>query len=390
MEWLDEQTLDAIYDAAVAADLVDRDTRAVLLQSLADDVRLALPDLARPDRQFRSDINLLNVAGDGGAAPLRGWLEEASGLTLGRPQNAVFAAALARPDRPVGSPEAPTGEPDDADSPQPMPTDEPVAGPQSLPREPRRPSGADTLTIGGIDVERRWLLAGLGGALAVGVGLALFAGRGDDDAGSGGAGGGPVGGSMGAGGVAGAPDRGVAAALIAGTRYRPALVRLPQAEASALDPRLDPTGRFAMAAGPVTRAQYDAVLSPDVAAEAQSPAVGLTLADARAYCDALSRVESRRPFYSGGNRSPDGYRLPTVELWRGACEAGRGRTPHPWGFNALPASVMEWTDSRRVEGGVRQVTVGGEGGCAGEQLMSPVEGGAEVGFRVVRPLSAVE
>ncbi|MEZ4436552.1 MAG: hypothetical protein R3F65_29485 [bacterium] len=96
--WLDDATLDALYDAAVSADLVDRSTRAVLLQGLPDPVRLALPDLERPDLQFRSDLRQLAIPGPDGRAPLRAWLAEARALAAGRPEEAVFAAALARPD----------------------------------------------------------------------------------------------------------------------------------------------------------------------------------------------------------------------------------------------------------------------------------------------------
>lgn len=387
--WLDDALLEQLYEATVRADLVDRGTRAVLLQGLPDARRLALPDHERPDVQFRSDLRQLNLAGADGTAPLRSWLAEARALAAGRPEEAVFAEAAARPDlEPVAEVTRPAVDPEVAVEPP------PGSG---------RPA---------------WLVpVGVAGMVVVGV-IAVIAGGGGPDPG---------------------PDASTdaqpvdmqpidAAALppvefpttiaAPATDARPALRRVPAGQLGLDDGfgqrrMLTVAAPLLMSAGPITRGQYAAVTGveppartapdpidprPIVRPEPGDPATGVTLAQARAYCDALSRREGLTPFYAGGGA---GYRLPTEAAWVMACTAG-GTSPaeHPWGARPGDA-VREWSDERFSTpgpGGAAVVAPGagqavrGAGrplpadeACRVRSELNAGEAGSTVGFRVMRP-----
>ncbi|MCB9554063.1 MAG: SUMF1/EgtB/PvdO family nonheme iron enzyme, partial [Myxococcales bacterium] len=175
----------------------------------------------------------------------------------------------------------------------------------------------------------------------------------------------------------------------------------------------------AMSERPVTRAQYQAVMgvapptpTPDPLdprphpVKPADPATQLTVSQARAYCDALSRAEGRAPHYASGG---DGYRLPSEAEWVMACAAGRppAEAPavHPWG--AVPGEALwEWVDDRFSRPGPdgRPVVAPGAGQVmrgAGRRLppadrcrergeLAPGSRGSATGFRVVRPLASTE
>lgn len=395
--WLDDALLEQLYEATVRADLVDRGTRTVLLQGLPDARRLALPDHERPDVQFRSDLRQLNLADRTGAAPLRAWLAEARALAAGRPEEAVFAEALAEPDlAPVAAETGPAVDPEGEVEPTPG---------------PGRPA---------------WLIpAGVAGVVAVVV-VAVIAG-----------GGGPEPGpdvSSDAQPVDAQPAdaqdgaQADAAALppvefpttiaAPATEARPALRPVPTGQLGIDDGfgqrrMLTVAAPLLMSAGPITRGQYAAVLGVDPPARAApdpldprpivrpepgDPATGVTLAQARAYCDALSRKEGLTPFYAGGGA---GYRLPTEAAWVMACTAG-GTWPaeHPWGARPGDA-VREWSDERyskpgpggaavvapgagqAVRGAGRRLSAGEA--CRARGELKAGEAGSTVGFRVMRP-----
>ncbi len=353
MQWLEQAALDAIYDAAVDADLVDRDTRAVLLQGVADDIRLALPDHARPDLQFRSDLQQLNrPTADG--VPLRAWLAEAAELAEGRPAAAVFIEASSRPVPPAGGPaDAPAG--------------------IDPPPDPRR-------------------IAIIGGAAVVGVGalVALAVGGGDPSPD-----GGPPDLDPPDAVVDAAPDRPplrlpLAVRVAEASRFRPAMYRVGAGTVPVLDvdgPRVvGAPDDLAWSRTPVTVARFRAVTGgvPPGAGPDDAPLVGADLLEVRTYCDGLSRIEGRWPYYAGGGEG-DGYRVPDDGPWVYTCSGGRFGPPAPgsWGlvgFGEAP-ELVAWGE------GVARRTVGAAGiaACtAGREAMG--EGGLPA-FRVVRPLS---
>ncbi len=352
MDWLDPDTLDAIYEAAVAADLVDRDTRTVLLQGIDDDLRLSLPDHARPDLQFRSDLRLLNRQPPGATAPLKAWLAEAAHLAEGRPQARVFVDALGR-----AAADGPSASPDDPPGSEPPSIETPAEA---------RPA---------------WFVpAAIGAAvLLVGVLVALAVGDGPS---------GPD---------AGPPDAGstvlrpLAVKVADASRGRPALYRIGGGTVALEDvagPRTITVDQsWAWSRGPITAAQFAAItggLPPGREAD-DTPISGLSARTLRTFCDGLSRSEGLQPFYADGG---PGYRLPPEDAWVFTCVGGRGGSPAPasWGLAAFDGAE---TMAEGAEGTASLVERGGQGGVgigactAGRR---PLGDGPAPGFRVVRPL----
>lgn len=357
MHWLDPATLDALYDAAVDADLVDRDTRAVLLQGVPDDVRLSLPDHNRPDLQFRSDLSRLNEAAPGRPPPLRGWLAEAAHLAEGRPQARVFTDALAVPD-PVA--DGGVGEASTDARPEPPPDPPPDPPPEPPPEPPAdAPGGLAGWWAGIGDRGRTVAVAGAAGLGLLALVTALAIGGPDPDAPDAAlsdaapadataladatAPDGPLF-------VPPTADLPLLAPVAPATAQRPALRPIPPGRWTLPDRRtLTLPGALAMTATPVTRGQYRALMQsvPGPDAPDAAPVRGATLAQARAYADALSRSEGRAPFHASEGPG-DGYRLPDEDTWTLACHGARAtpRAPHPWGLDRLGADGPEWTDSR--------------------------------------------
>lgn len=360
MQWLEQAALDAIYDAAVDADLVDRDTRAVLLQGVADDIRLALPDHARPDVQFRSDLQQLNRPTAGGV-PLRAWLAEAAELAEGRPAAAVFTEALSRPAPPPAEVEAPADAPSEA----PAETDPPD------PPDPRR-------------------IAIIAGAAVVGVGaiVALAVGGGGEPAPDG-----PPDAAV----VDAAPDRPplrlpLAVRVAEASRYRPALYRVGAGTVPLLDvdgPRVVGAAvDLAWSRTPVTVGRFRAVTGgvPPGAGPDDAALVGADLLEVRTYCDGLSRIEGRRPYYASGGEG-DGYRVPDDGAWVYICSGGRFGPPAPgsWGllgFGEAPELVAWGEGVARRTGGAAGIAA-----CTAGREIEEAEDGGLPAFRVVRPLA---
>lgn len=137
---------------------------------------------------------------------------------------------------------------------------------------------------------------------------------------------------------------------------------------------------FRLAAHPVTREQYHAVLgeAPPGAAGPRTPVADVSWLDAVRFCNLLSRTAGLAPCYRIGDdpdgvgvvrdRGADGYRLPTEAEWEHACRAGtsgvrygeldeiawhRGnsggelrdvatRAPNAWGLYDMIGNVWEW------------------------------------------------
>ena len=210
------------------------------------------------------------------------------------------------------------------------------------------------------------------------------------------------------------------------TPARPALRRVPAGRLRFDDGfgavrTLTVARAVAMSDTPVSRAQYEVVMgvAPPVPTSdgidprpvrvtPQDPATGITVAQARAYCDALSRSEGRTPHYANPGKTANGYRLPDEAAWVMACTAGRSPTAalaeHPWGV-APGERVREWVDDRFsrpgsagpvvAPGAGQAVRGGGRRQAAELRCLDRIEiaggkSGPVVGFRVVRPLAATE
>lgn len=133
-----------------------------------------------------------------------------------------------------------------------------------------------------------------------------------------------------------------------------------------------------MAATPVTRAQYHALIGRRDDGLPDTPMTGVRWRDAVAWCNRLSAHEGLEATYAITpdrvtlDRDADGYRLPTEAEWEHACRAGTAtrfwsgdtdddarrvgdfahpaalpgpvgqRLPNPWGLYDLHGGVWEW------------------------------------------------
>lgn len=129
---------------------------------------------------------------------------------------------------------------------------------------------------------------------------------------------------------------------------------------------------FRLAARPVTRAQYAAIMGDGTGDEL--PVDSVSWDDAVRFCNRLSEREGLTPVYRGAGAdteralSADGYRLPAEAEWEYACRAGTtsprygkldeiawyrgnsGGTAHPvgrkrpnaWGLSDMLGNVWEW------------------------------------------------
>jgi len=120
---------------------------------------------------------------------------------------------------------------------------------------------------------------------------------------------------------------------------------------------------FLMARAPVTRGQWRQVMAETAAGEWRRPvprewgtgddalpATDVSWHDAVAFCNALSAMSGRRPYYrpQGEDWLPDpdrdadrGYRLPTETEWEYACRAGN-ETRWLWGDDPSGADAYAW------------------------------------------------
>jgi formylglycine-generating enzyme required for sulfatase activity len=136
---------------------------------------------------------------------------------------------------------------------------------------------------------------------------------------------------------------------------------------------------FSLAAHPVTREQYRAVLGePSTSAGPRRPVAEVSWTDAIRFCNMASQAQGFKPCYSIGDDpdgldavcdwTADGYRLPSEAEWEYACRAGTTgvryaeldeigwycgnsggqahdvatRAPNPWGFYDMIGNVWEW------------------------------------------------
>lgn len=178
----------------------------------------------------------------------------------------------------------------------------------------------------------------------------------------------------------------------ASTPLRPALVLIPDGR-SIRGSFADEIGHFAdeapahvieltrsllMAATPVTRAQYHALIKRRDDGPPDAPMTGVRWRDAVGWCNRLSAYEGLEaayaitPEHAALDRDADGYRLPTEAEWEHGCRAGTltrfwsgdtdddalrigdfgdgaalpgpvGRRPaNPWGLFDLHGGVWEW------------------------------------------------
>lgn len=90
--YLSPDELNEVVNAAMAAGLAGQDQRTLLLSSIDRAVVLGLNTLQAPQLQLRSDLVSLNTIERlaDGSVPLQLWLSEASTLTAGRVEEAVF------------------------------------------------------------------------------------------------------------------------------------------------------------------------------------------------------------------------------------------------------------------------------------------------------------
>lgn len=187
---------------------------------------------------------------------------------------------------------------------------------------------------------------------------------------------------------------------------------------------------YAIAAEPVTQAQYAAVTgcSPSAARGDALPVETVSWFDAVGFCNALSARERLVPAYavSGEDvhweQAADGYRLPTEAEWERACRAGTagprygaleqiawfrdnsgershpvgGKLPNAWGLHDMLGNVWEWcwdVYDAEVYGEYRVLRGGGwsdpEWSCrAGVRRRShPTFRIEDAGFRVARSLA---
>ncbi len=162
----------------------------------------------------------------------------------------------------------------------------------------------------------------------------------------------------------------------------------PQASAGERPPHEVAVPTFCMSRTPVTREQYRSVMTERAARSGtpdgdddRLPQSHVSWFDAVVFCNALSSLESRAPFYAIDGRTvrpnpdADGYRLPSEAEWEYAARAGTTtryffgdddaklerhawfaqnsghrvqpvaeKEPNPWGLHDMVGNVWEWCE----------------------------------------------
>ena len=105
--------------------------------------------------------------------------------------------------------------------------------------------------------------------------------------------------------------------------------------------------QFYLGVREVTQREYRAVTaeSPSSFEGDELPVHNVSWKDAIQFCNALSNMEGRKPYYefkSGLQMGGDGYRLPTEPEWEYACRAGSAAC-YFFGDNSRDLSAYAWT-----------------------------------------------